>query len=546
MRDFSLRCAWMASAVVVGLLCLGGCAGVRPGPADEAVSDEVSVATGVLKGSPPDSAGVRSFKGIPFAAPPVHALRWQEPQAPARWRGVRDATAYGDKCWASNPFGGPIATEGVSEDCLYLNVWTKARRRGDKLPVMVWIHGGGFAFGSSSTPASDGGTLANKDVVVVTFNYRLGVFGFLSRPDLDAESNGRKSGMYGLHDQVAALRWVKANIAAFGGDPDNVTVFGESAGAHAIGMLMASPLAKGLFHKAIGQSGAFWESENGPMKAYGAAQDAGLALSVKVAAPNLVELRSKSALELQTQTNWTFLTDPGRTHFAPIVDGYFLLEDPAVRFKNGRQHDVPLLAGWNADEGAVFIKRTLPTRTVTDYAAGASKVFGASAVADFLTRYPGSTTAQAAASSQSLIGDLVISYQTWKWAQLQQATGRSPVYVYNFSFTSQMNPVATHATELAYVWGASPGHFRFYPPGATPGASDLAMSSTIQRYWTNFARSGNPNGEGLPDWPRYAGPGSSAMQLGHVVRAGPELGLSRFQFLDKYRVDGVLTINFNP
>ncbi len=540
-----LRCCAVA-AWLLGLAVVAGCASAPGERADPVLTENVSIRQGDIKGSARDHTGVLAFKGIPFAAPPVGPLRWETPQPAAAWQGMRDATTYGNKCWASNSSGGPIATDGVSEDCLYLNVWTPAKRGSDKLPVMVWVHGGGFQIGTSSTPASDGTLLARRDVVVVTFNYRLGVFGFLARTDLDAESAGRRSGMYGMHDQVAALRWVKENIAAFGGDAGNVTVFGESAGAHAIGMLMASPLAKGLFHKAISGSGSFWESEHGPMKAYGAAQNAGLALSVKVGAPTLDALRAKPALELQQQTNWNNRTDPGRTNFAPVVDGHFLTEDPAVTFARGRQHDVPLLAGWNADEGGIFMKRALPTTSTTEYAAAASKVFGANAMPDFLRNYPGATTQEAQASARMLIGDLVISYQTWKWVQLHHATGRSPVYAYNFTFTSPLNPVAGHATELVYVWGTPPASFRFYPAGVAPNAADLAMTSTIQGYWTRFARSGDPNGPGLPAWPRYAGPGSSAMQLGDAVVAGPELGLSRFRFLDRYRIDGVLTINVNP
>jgi para-nitrobenzyl esterase len=254
-----------AGALLIAAGMASGCGGndSTPDTSSQPLDNHVSVASGSLSGNPADASGIVSFKGIPYAAAPVGNLRWKEPQPAASWSGTRDATSFGAKCWAAAAFGGPIATANVSEDCLFLNVWSGARTRGARLPVMVWIHGGGFQFGTGSDNALDGTSLAKKGVVVVTLNYRLGVFGHRSRPDLDAESGGHKSGMYGIQDQIAALRWVKANIASFGGDPANVTVFGESAGAHAIGLLMASPLATGLFQKAIGESGAFWESEHG-------------------------------------------------------------------------------------------------------------------------------------------------------------------------------------------------------------------------------------------------------------------------------------------
>lgn len=336
------------------------------------LDNHVTIASGNLTGNPADASGIVSFKGIPYAAAPVGNLRWKEPQAASKWSGTRDATTFGAKCWAAAAFGGPVSSDGVSEDCLFLNVWSGAKTRGAKLPVMVYIHGGGFQFGTASDVALDGTSLAKKGVLLVTINYRLGVFGHLSRPDLDAESNGHKSGMYGIEDQIAALQWVKENIAAFGGDPANVTVFGESAGAHAIGLLMASPLATGLFQKAIGESGAFWESEHGEMKPYADAQAMGTALGTQLNATTLDQMRAVPAQQLETATNWTFATDPGVTNFSPIVDGYVLPENPYVRFLNGRQNDVPLLAGWNSDEGLAFFNRALPHSTVQAYTDAAT------------------------------------------------------------------------------------------------------------------------------------------------------------------------------
>ena len=522
------------SAAVVSA-CGGGGGNAASSLSALPLDQHVSIASGRLVGNPADASGIVSFKGIPYAAPPVGSLRWKEPQPVPAWSEVRDATSFGAKCWAAAAFGGPINTSNVSEDCLFLNVWSGAKTRGARLPVMVFIHGGGFQFGTASDNSLDGTALARKGVVLVTLNYRLGVFGHLSRPDLDAESGGHKSGMYGIQDQMAALQWVKDNISAFGGDPGNVTVFGESAGAHAVGMLMASPLAAGLFQKAIGESGAFWESEHGEMKPYADAQAMGLALGARLSANTLDKLRAVPALQLQTATNWTFATDPGLTNYSPIVDGYVLPENPYVRFLNGRQNDVPLLAGWNTDEGLAFFNRALPHQTAQAFIAAATQEFGAANLADFLRVYPASSDAQASQSAQSLIGDQVIKLQTWDWVTAQQRTGRSPVYVYNFGQTSAYNPVATHVTDVPYVFGNLPPK-----AGVSASPQDLAVSDAMQSYWTNFARSANPNGNGLAPWPRYAGAGSQALHIGNVVQAGPEEGTQRFQFLERFRVNGLL------
>lgn len=541
---FNIRLRHGASIVFVSALATA-CGGNGPSidPASTPLDNHVSIASGSLAGNPMDTSGIVSFKGIPYAAAPVGNLRWKEPQPVLGWTGVRGATDFGARCWGAAPFGGPIVADNVSEDCLFLNVWSGAKTRGAKLPVMVFIHGGGFQYGTTSDSSTyriplDGTSLAKKGVVLITLNYRLGVFGFLSRPDLDAESNGHKSGMYGIEDQIAALRWVKNNISSFGGDPNNVTVFGESAGAHAVGLLMASPLATGLFQKAIGESGAFWESEHGEMKPYADAQTMGVALGAQLNAGTIEKLRAVPASELQTATNWTVATDPGVTNFSPIVDGYVLPENPYVRFMNGRQNDVPLLAGWNADEGLAFFNRALPHQTVQSYTDAATAEFGATNLASFLQVYPASSATQVAQSAQSLIGDQVIKYQTWGWVTQQQKTGHSPVYVYHFEQTSAYNPSATHGTEVAYVFG------NLAPIGTGPvSPQDLAVSDTMQSYWTNFAQSGNPNGTGVPQWPQYAGAGSQTMRIGNVIEAGAEEGTDRYRFLDRFRVNGLITVS---
>lgn len=529
-------------ALALVLLVLTACGGSDElDSSSTPLDNHVSITSGSLVGTPPDSSGIVSFKAIPYAAAPVGNLRWKEPQAVPDWIGSRDATTFGARCWAATAFGGPVVTDNTSEDCLFVNVWSGAKTRGAKLPVMVWIHGGGFQFASASDPGYDGQALAKKGVVLVTLNYRLGVFGFLARPDLNVESAGRASGNYGLLDQLAALRWVKQNIAAFGGDPANVTVFGESAGAHAVGMLMASPLASGLFQKAIGESGAFWESEHGAMKSLTDAQSMGVGLGSRLGKNTLAELRAVSAFDLQSATDWTFATDPQVTAFSPIVDGYVLPDNPYVRFMQGKQVDVPLLAGWNADEAVPFLSRTLPHDKVQNYVDAAMAVFGSSNINAFLALYPANTVQQAGISSQSLEGDRTIKYQTWGWVTQHLRTGHSPVYVYNFNYVSPYNPLPTHLTEVQYVFGTvgnPPTSFNI----GTPSAADLALSETIQSYWVNFARQSDPNGTGLASWPLYAGAGSQVLSIGATVQAAAEEGTSRFQFLDRFRVGGVLTV----
>lgn len=524
----------LAAAMVAVLTMLGGCMG--DGDDDQGPIERADTTSGTLIGNPADDNGITSFKGIPYAQAPVGPLRWKPPQ-PLNQRGpVRTATAFGAQCWAATAFGGPVATENKSEDCLFLNVWSGARKNGERLPVMVWLHGGGFQFASGSDPEYDGTALARKGVVVVTLNYRLGVFGFLARPDLDAESNGQGSGLYGLQDQIEALRWVQANIAAFGGDPDNVTLFGESAGAHAVGMLMAAPQAEGLFHKAIAQSGAFWESE---MKPRGEALASGQALSQQLNAPTLADLRAVPAVELQTATDWT-LSVP--TVFSPTVDGHVLPELPVRRFEAGRQQKVPLLAGWVGLEGLPFMAYALPSDSAPAFVDAASATFGEENMPRFLALYPATTDEQAAQSAEQLEGDLTIKQQTWRMASLQQGAGRPPVYLYHFNVSTAYTPLPVHLAEVNYVFGNLLPTV-FHGPGA-PSADDVAVSNAMQDYWVNFARSGNPNGAGLATWPAYTGPGSQALQIAAgVIAAGPEEGTERYQFLEGFRgEDGVIAM----
>ena len=343
---------------------------------------QVITESGRVEGTESQDARVRIFRGIPFAAPPIGELRWQAPRPVTAWQGVRKATAFGNRCMQAPIFSDMIFRDEMSEDCLYLNVWTPARAATERLPVMVWIYGGGFQAGSASEPRQDGEKLAGKGVVVVSFNYRLGVFGFLAHPELTKESGHNASGNYGLLDQIAALRWVKANIAAFGGDPGKVTIFGESAGSFAVSALMASPLAQGLFHHAIGESGAFFNSGSGALAParLPASEASGGSFAQSLGATSLAALRAKPAADaLQAAAK-----GPGRW-FAPIIDGYVLPRDVHAIYADGRQSPVPLLAGWNADEvrSGVVLAKEKPTaasfieRTRKQFGADADAVFKA-------------------------------------------------------------------------------------------------------------------------------------------------------------------------
>jgi len=516
------------------LLSVGVMATTAMTRADPAVRTDA----GLLRGAAPDARGVTAFKGIPYATPPVGPLRWRAPQPATPWRDVRDAVRFGAPCWAAIAPGParPGATP-PSEDCLTINVWTPAPHAGAAKPVMVWLHDGGFEFGSSAQPGYDGSRLAARGVVVVSLNYRLGVFGFLAHPALDAEAPG--SGAYGLQDQVAALRWVQRNIAAFGGDPQHVTLFGESAGAHAVGILMASQQTRGLFTKAIAQSGAFWDSEHGSIATHDEALARGRALAPKLGVQTVAELRAVPADRLNTATSWDFTSDPGVTAFAPSVDGQLLRESPAATFARGGQLDVPLLGGWNAAEDVAFRSRALPHATPAAFADAARQLFGADRMGEFAALYPARDSDQARASAFALVGDLVISEQTWEMLGLHRQTRRSAVYAYQFAHRSSYSPVASHAADPVFVFGTLTPQF-FAPQAPPPDEVDRQVSELMMAYWTNFATRGDPNGAGLPVWPVYEGPGSSVMHLQAGAAAGPERDTDRLRFVASFRREGRL------
>ncbi len=498
-----------------------------------AFAEPVKTTAGLVEGKAAVD-GVRAFLGIPYAAPPVGERRWREPQPVASWQGVRPATAFGSRCLQGRIFDDMIFEDTPSEDCLYLNVWTPARAAGDRLPVMVWIYGGGFQAGSTSEPRQNGARLAGKGVVVVSMNYRLGVFGFLAHPELTKESGHGASGNYGFMDQLAALRWVRDNIAAFGGDPGKVTLFGESAGSFSVSALVASPLARGLVHRAIGESGAYAGRHALPTPGLGASEKQGAAFAASLGADSLAALRAKTGEEvLQAALK-------AQPWFAPTLDGYVLPKDPDAIYAAGEQNRVPLLGGWNHDEvrGGVVLGKQRPT--AASFAAQLRQRFGPAAEA-LLKVYPAATDAEAVESAAALAGDTFLGYATWKWLELQRKAGL-PVYRYSFDRKIPVAPDAKvdgvpataadigarHAGEIEYVFGTLDS-----VPKVTWEPADRQLSELMMTFWSNFARGGDPNGSGLPSWPRYTGGGGpQVMHLDVKSEAQPDVLRPRYQALD--------------
>jgi para-nitrobenzyl esterase len=501
------------------------------------VNAQVKTTNGELKGSATRDGRLRIFKGIPYAAPPVGGLRWKEPRPAATWEGVRDATGFGAHCVQGPVFPDITFNRPASEDCLFLNIWTPAKTAEERLPVMVWIHGGGFQAGTGPEPRHDGEAFARKGVVLVTLNYRLGVFGFFSHPELTRESERNASGNYGLLDQVAALRWVKDNIAAFGGNPNNVTIFGESAGSFAVSVLMASPLANGLFHKAIGESGAYFSAgpTTLPLRPLAAAEQQGVTFASSLGADSVAALRGKPAEEI---LGGAMKTMPW---FAPSLDGYFLREDVHATYRAGKQARVPLLAGWNADEVrvSVVLGKDKPTRA--RFVEQTRKRFGDHADA-VLAAYPASNDAEAVEAAAALASDLFIGHGTWKWIEAHSQTGGAPVYRFSFDRKIPVAPDATfngvaatsrdigarHAGEIQYVFGTLDS-----VPNVRWEASDRKLSDAMTTYWTNFARTGDPNGPGLPEWPRYDTT-RRVLHLDETIHDAADPRRPRYEALDMY------------
>ncbi|MCX2430874.1 carboxylesterase/lipase family protein [Pedobacter sp. GR22-10] len=479
----------------------------------------VTVTGGRVQGSLSDN-GVLSFRGIPYAAPPVGEWRWKAPQPPIPWKGTRNAEHFGPRPIQDSNLLYEFRSTDMSEDCLYLNVWTAARSNQEKRPVYVFIHGGSFIHGDGSQPAYDGESMAEQGIVYVSINYRLGVFGFMSHPELSQESGYGGSGNYGLLDQVAALEWIKKNISQFGGDPNRVTIGGESVGAQSVSAHMVSPLSKGLFTGVIAESGSLIDVRTMvlPLKK---SEALGTELSGLSKSKTIAQMRSMPAEKLLK------LVEKGNPRrFRPVVDGYFLKENPEKTFMEGRQTNVPLLVGWNAQEvpaAALFRLRRINAK---NYKAAVEKIYGERAD-EVLARYPGETNAEVKQAASELMSDRLINYSSWKLAELHAKDQSAPVYRYLFAhphpglnlrtiregnvfqvlIKKLLNKVITgtsfHASEIEYALGNLEVQDNY-----AWKAEDYLVSRQMQSYFVNFIRSGNPNGAGidgisLTNWPAY-------------------------------------------
>jgi para-nitrobenzyl esterase len=503
----------LACALAVAALVLGICT--------RSYADSLTVKTeqGKVTGKTINDGKVKAFLGLPYAAAPVGDLRWKAPGPPAKWKGERDAGKFGAHCAQNLVFADMIFQDaGPSEDCLFLNVYAPADATDkSKLPVMFWIHGGGYSGGASSEPRHNGDFLPLKGVVLVTINYRLGVFGFLATSDLAKEANGA-AGNYGLMDMVAALQWVKENIRKFGGDPDNVTIFGESAGSFAVSTLMVAPGARGLFHKAIGESGAAF-SDVLPMDMLEAREKRDDEWVAGLGVKSLAELRAMPTDKVLEAVK------AKRGGFSSVVDGKLLTEPVPDTYAAGKQAHVPLLAGWNRDEGS-YLGNGMTAEKWKERAATMFK----DRAAEFLTLYPGDTDEQAVNSAIDYGSDSFIAFSTWKWLEADRKTSDAPVYRYHFELRatpSKFHPgtFAFHSDDIEYVFGTLDTR-----PGFVVRPEDRTLSNQMMGYWTNFAKTGDPNGAGLPAWPRYD-KDDSLIHLNDPITSGPDTLRPRYEFL---------------
>ncbi|MNX26756.1 Fumonisin B1 esterase [compost metagenome] len=477
---------------------------------------QVTLTTGTIEGEFDIKTNIQSFKGIPFAQPPVGDLRWKAPQPVTNWNGVKQTKKFGPRPIQSNVFGDMgFRSDGMSEDCLYLNVWTPAKSANDKLPVLVYFYGGGFAAGDGSEPRYDGENMAKKGIVTLTVNYRLGIWGFFSHPELSKESPNKASGNYGLLDQNAALKWVQANIAKFGGDPKRVTIAGESAGSIAVSAQMASPLSKGLIAGAIGESGGSIFPTLAPVP-LAEAEKTGSEFAQKIGATSLKNLRAMSTLELYQKSEGTSLGV-----FKTTIDGYFLPKSLPETFESKQQAMIPLLLGWNSEE-MTYRALTMGKDLNNDiYIQKIKELYGDKAE-QVLKLYPAGSTEVTEQSATDLAGDRFIAYSTWKWFDLHRKNSTQPVYRYYYTHprpemrdnsleaglaggvikknsNTPKTPKpkgAVHSAEIEYAMGNLSGNKDY-----AWTEDDYTVSETMMNYFANFIKTGNPNGDKLPVWP---------------------------------------------
>ncbi|MDB5009453.1 MAG: carboxylesterase [Mucilaginibacter sp.] len=477
----------------------------------KAEDSPIKIETGLITGVKSKNSDVIAYKGVPFALPPVKELRWKAPQPAKPWTGIRKCATYGPdpvqnppkpmSMWSEEFL---IPKESIrSEDCLYLNVWTTAKPTQEKRPVLVWIYGGGFNSGGADVPIYDGEATATKGIVFVSFNYRVGIFGSFAHPELTKESGYSASGNYGLLDQIAALKWVQKNIAAFGGDPENVTIAGQSAGSMSVNCLIASPLAKNLFQKAIAESGASMVGSVRGMRNLQQATEQGITIAQTLKTTTLADLRNIPAEDLQNRAKGAF---------GPIVDGYVLPEAIPATFAANKQNNVMLLTGWNENEGMLY--GTL--KNAEDFRKQAEQTYGANAGL-FLTYYPANTEDEATSSQYKLSKDIMFGIQNYTLANVESERG-TKVYVYRFTHKVPGTGIyenigAFHTGEVGYAYD----NLKFINRPWQPADHELAH--TISSYWANFIKYGNPNGKGLPNWPSYTTNSNQIMILGDTPTA---------------------------
>lgn len=519
---------------------------------NNAFAIQAKTENGLIEGLYDTRTGLQMYFGIPFARPPVGELRWKAPQPLANWKGVRETKAFGPRAVQAPVFGDmSFRSNGMSEDCLYLNVWTPAKRNTNGLPVLVYFYGGGFVAGDGSEPRYDGANMAKKGIVVVTVNYRLNIFGFFSHPELSKESPYNGSGNYGLLDQQAGLKWVQKNIAAFGGDPAKVTIAGESAGSISVSAHMASPLSKDLIAGAIGESGAAINPTLSPIP-LAEAEKTGLDFATNAGYPGLAQLRA-----LDTREIYEIYTESKRFGFPTVIDGYFYPKSVSDIFKAGEQAQVPLLLGWNSAEipGTAFMQGTPYTKE--NFVKKVKEVFPEDAD-QVLELYAHGTEKEVELSATALASDRFIAYSTWKWFDLHRKESKQPVYRYLYS--KFRPPLVDKSKESGLAGGTverNQNAPRPRPPVGAPHACEIEycmgnldlvkdyawtpddhkVSDTMMSYFANFIKKGNPNGEeNLPEWPAAAPNDATppVMVIDVESKAVDAKDDARYVFLDKF------------
>ncbi|MYD44447.1 MAG: carboxylesterase family protein [Gammaproteobacteria bacterium] len=518
----------------------------------------VQTAQGTLGGEISHShPSVRSYKGIPYAAAPIGNLRWQAPQSAAAWPGTRDATEFGNRCVQPKIETGFYATDDqpMSEDCLFLNVWTSSPAPDAKQPVMVWIHGGAFIMGSGSESIYHGDALAQDGVVVVTINYRLGLYGFFAHPVLSKESSTDTSGNQGLQDQIAALKWVQENIAAFGGDAENVTIFGESAGSISVCYLVATPLAKGLFHKAIGQSGGCYQkhatleepgseisflgnAEQDNRAGYAIGREVAAALGAAGVSPDALEImRSLSTTEISTKLLSAGVVMPWRSIF---VDGYVFPKQMRMLHAQGQASNVDSLIGSTKDEG-IMLFTDVEELSLDEWAASIRT--NTPKYADqLIAAYDEDAQKSTKLAQQEMMSDAVFGAEMRTWAQLVESRNRNS-YVYIFNHAPPIegmgrNLGAFHGGEIQYVFQSHNGEANEDGLPALWDETDREVARLMRGYWVNFARTGNPNGNGLPIWPTYSVQTNRSMAIQANAQAVKDLRKAKFDVHEQIMRDG--------